>query len=120
FDCVCAFTAWHWLDPATRDQRAVALLRPGGALAVVETAHVVPADGDPFFVEVQEDYRAVLGPDEGADGPPGRGEDVGSELADGLSASRRFEHVAVRRHGWNVEYGADAYVDVLLTYSNHR
>jgi predicted O-methyltransferase YrrM len=33
FDLVFAATAWHWLDPATRYQRAWQLLRSGGHLA---------------------------------------------------------------------------------------
>lgn len=40
FDAVVAATAFHWIDPAVRMDRAADALRPGGALAVVSTQHV--------------------------------------------------------------------------------
>jgi len=51
--CLAA-TAWHWLDPATRYERAWRLLRPGGHLAIWSGAHVFSEDGDPFFADLQE------------------------------------------------------------------
>ncbi len=33
-DVITCALAWHWLDPATRNRRARAALRPGGVLAV--------------------------------------------------------------------------------------
>ena len=59
FDAVVAFTAFHWIDPASRYERSAALLRPAGVLAIVETEHVLPPEGDPFFAEVQADYVAA-------------------------------------------------------------
>jgi trans-aconitate methyltransferase len=47
FDLVFAATAWHWLDPATRHQRAWKLLRAGGHLAFWSATHVFPENGDP-------------------------------------------------------------------------
>ena len=41
------------------------LLRPGGHLAFWEAIHVIPADGDPFFSEIQDVY------DEIGEGMPG-------------------------------------------------
>ncbi len=38
FDLVYAAAAFHWTDPASRWDRAVALLRPGGVLAVLGCA----------------------------------------------------------------------------------
>ena len=49
YDLVFAATAWHWIDPAVRYQRAWELLRAGGHLAFWSALHVFPADGDPFF-----------------------------------------------------------------------
>src|SRR5205823_4281853 len=50
---------FHWIDPRLRYAKSARLLRPGGALAVLETQHVLPPDGDPFFAEVQADYDEV-------------------------------------------------------------
>ncbi len=60
FDAVVAFSAFHWLAPDLRYTKTADLLRENGKLAFVSTAHVLPADGDPFFVEVQADYEAVI------------------------------------------------------------
>jgi SAM-dependent methyltransferase len=120
FDALVAFTALHWIDPAVRYAKPAALLRDGGALAVVSTHHVLPPDGDPFFAEVQEDYEAVL-PDDpntraGAPSPP----DAISGLNDELAASGFFRSIAARRYVWDVVYTADEYLAVLNTYSGHR
>lgn len=42
FDLVFAATAWQWIDPAMRYQRAWELLRPGGHLAFWSATHVFP------------------------------------------------------------------------------
>ena len=40
FDAVVAFTAFHWIDPSVRYEKAASLLHAGGVLAVVATEHV--------------------------------------------------------------------------------
>jgi SAM-dependent methyltransferase len=117
YDAIVAFTAFHWIDPTLRYEKSAAALREDGALAVVATKHVLPADGDPFFVDVQDDYRRVAPDDE--DGPPPRPDDV-PDLADEIAASGLFGDVTVRRYVWDVVYTAAQYVDVLGTYSEHR
>jgi SAM-dependent methyltransferase len=116
FDAVVAFTAWHWIEPAVKYGKSARLLRPGGALVVVETAHVLVAGGDPFWVEVQEDYDAVTpGPD---NRPPPYADEVG-DLREEMAASGLFDEVDVRRRRWDVEYSADEWIDVMSTYSPH-
>ena len=115
FDAVAAFTAFHWLDPATRVERCARLLRPSGSLAVVKTQHVQPEDADPFFEAVQDAYvRAGEGR-----ATPLRPEDV-PDLREELVAGGWFDPPLVRRHVWDVEYDSDAYLSVLDTYSGHR
>jgi len=117
FDAVVAFTAFHWVDPEIRCSKSARLLRLGGTLAVVETAHVLPEGGDAFWVEVQEDYDAVAPSPENR--PPGRPEDIG-DLREELAESGAFGELAVRRYLANVAYSAEEYVAVLNTYSGHR
>ena len=79
-------------------------------------------DGDPFFVEVQEDYEAVV-PDDpstkaGAGGPPHP--DEVADLSEEITGSGRFRNVGARRYLWDVLYTADEYIAVLNTYSGHR
>ena len=117
FDAVVAFTAFHWLDPTVRFEKSARLLRDGGRLGVVATQHVLLADGDQFFADVQEDYDAVVSDPDNR--PPPRPEAV-RDLSREFAASGRFEEPVVRRYVWAVEYSADTYIDVLDTYSGHR
>jgi SAM-dependent methyltransferase len=117
FDAVVAFTAFHWIDPATRYVRSAELLRPGGHLAVVATDHVLPADGDRFFADVQEDYVSLT--DEDDSSPPSDPADI-RDLSAELDASGLFSTLAVRRYVWDVVYTADAYLELLDTFSGHR
>lgn len=117
FDLVFAATSWHWLSPSTALVRAARLLRPGGHLAIVTTAHVYPEDGDTFFRDVQEVYRAV-GMDDGHDQPPPP-DDVPAPDLPAIKGSGLFESPCVRRYLWSRRYSADEYVSLLMTYSNH-
>ena len=117
FDAIVALAAYHWIDPDHRYAKPVALLKPGGALAVVHGSHVLPAGGDVFFAEVQEDYDAVVPhPDNHAPVPP---EKAGDGWPDDFLASGAFERVEVRRHLQELVYTADEYIDVLGTFSDN-
>jgi SAM-dependent methyltransferase len=122
FDAAVAFTAFHWIAPEVRYAKTASLLREHGMLAIVSTEHVLPSDGDRFFVDVQEDYEAVV-PDDpstkaGAGGPSAP--DTVADLSDEISASGSFRNVGARRYLWNVVYTVDEYIGVLNTYSGHR
>jgi SAM-dependent methyltransferase len=117
FDAVVAFTAFHWIDPEIRYQRSAQLLRPGGRLAVVATDHVLPADGDSFFADVQQDYVSLT--DEEDTSPPSDPADIPDMSAE-IDASGLFGTVAVRRYVWDVTYTADSYLELLDTFSGHR
>jgi SAM-dependent methyltransferase len=72
FDLVFAATAWHWVDPAVRYERAWELLRPSAHLAFWGAAHVLAEDMDPFFTEIQDVYNEIgEGRLQGANWPPG-------------------------------------------------
>lgn len=116
FDAVVAFTAFHWIDPEARFEKSVGVLAPGGALAVVETKHVLLPGGDDFFVDVQADYDDVTpSPENRPPPPPEEVDDLAAEFeAAGLTS------VAVRRHLWDVTYRAAEYIQVLDTYSGNR
>jgi SAM-dependent methyltransferase len=117
FDAIVAFTAFHWIAPELRYTKTARLLRPGGALAVVSAQHVLAGGADDdFWLEVQEDYDAVVPhPD---NGPPPAPENVG-DWSEQIEASGLYENVTIRRHLWTVEYSPDEYIAVLGTYSNH-
>jgi SAM-dependent methyltransferase len=113
FDAVVAATAWHWADPEVRYRRAWELLRPGGHLAFWAAIHVFPAAGDPIFLELQDVYEEI-GAGRAANWPQPR------ELPDArneIVASGLFEGVTVTQFDWEVRYDAEAYVELLETFS---
>ena len=117
FDLVYAATAWHWVDPDVRYQRAHEVLRPGGHLAFWRADHVFPVGGDPFFAEIQEVY------DEIGEGVPddhvyvAPGEQPGQRAE--IEASGLFEVTVVRHVDWEKTYDADGYLALLDTFSGH-
>ncbi|WP_055527690.1 class I SAM-dependent methyltransferase [Streptomyces graminilatus] len=117
FDVVACATAFHWLDPAERLPRIARALRPGGLLALVITHHVRGGTVD-FFERVQRCYERW----DPATPPNLRQADEADTATDTgeLDHSEHFEEVTVRRHAQDIAYSADEYIDVLLTYSNHR
>jgi SAM-dependent methyltransferase len=117
FAAVIAFTAFHWVDPEVRYLKSARLLRRGGALAVVDARHVLTEGSDRFWIDVQEDYDAVVPSDENRPPPPP--EEVPSFEPE-IDASGCFGAVTVRRYLWDVTYTADDYLAVLDTYSGHR
>jgi SAM-dependent methyltransferase len=116
FDAVTVFNAFHWIAPELRYAKPARLLRPGGTLAVVGAPHVLPADGDPFFAEVQEDYDAVVPHPANRPPPP---PDAIEGWAKDWQASGFFERVQERHHLVPIRYTADEYVAVLGTFSDN-
>ena len=114
---VYAATAWHWIDPGVRYQRAWQALRPGGHLAFWTAGHVFPEGGDPFFAEIQDIYDEI-----GEALPLGTPWPRPGELADeraGIEASGLFEVTAVRHYDWERVYPAEEYIELLETFSGH-
>jgi SAM-dependent methyltransferase len=117
FDTIVATAAYHWIDPEHRYAKPLALLKPGGALAVVHGRHVLPAGGDPFWAEAQEDYDAVVPHPDNAPPPPP--EKIADEWGDEFRDSAVFDRVEERRHLQALVYTADEYVDLLGTFSEN-
>jgi SAM-dependent methyltransferase len=117
FDLVFAATAWHWIDPKVRYEKAHRLLRPNGHLAFWSAAHAFPAGFDPFFTEIQEVYDEI-GESHGEVWPPPSPDEVADD-ADEIQESGLFEDLRVRRYVWERRYTADEYVALLETFSGH-
>jgi SAM-dependent methyltransferase len=117
FDMVFAATAWHWLDPAVRYERAAEALRPGGHLATWGAIHVIPYDGDPFFEELQEVYDEI-GESVPPDAPLPRPQELDDDREE-IEASGLFDVVEVRQYDWETTYDAAGYIELLTTFSGH-
>jgi SAM-dependent methyltransferase len=117
FDLVFAATAWHWIDPALRYEKAHRLLRPGGHLAFWSAVHAMPVGFDPFFTEIQRVYDEI---GEGYEGewPPEPPDCVPDDTVE-IEASGLFDDVHARRYMWARRYTADEYIALLDTFSGH-
>jgi SAM-dependent methyltransferase len=115
FDVVFAATSFHWVDPAVRIPKAAAALRPGGLLATVSTHHVAGGSED-FFAEVQTCYERY---DPAT--PPGLRQSPARDIPeDREDLGDLFDPPAFHRYEWEQAYSTAGYLDLLLTYSNHR
>jgi SAM-dependent methyltransferase len=115
FDAVVAVNSLHWIDPHLRYAKPAALLRPGGAMAVVSCRWARPVGADRFWTDVQEDYRAVGY--EGAPPPPPEQIDA-AQLAP--EAGSFFDEVASRRYPFEVPMLAEDYLANLATQAGTR
>jgi SAM-dependent methyltransferase len=116
FDVVFSATAFHWIDPEVRIAKPAEALRPGGALAIVETHHV-SGGTEGFFAAAQDCYLRFDPATEPGFRQPAP-EEVPTESAD-LAGSGRFGPAETRRYVWERCYTTAEYLDLLLTYSNH-
>lgn len=117
FDLVACATAFHWIDPAVRVEKAADALRVGGHLAVVVTHHVAGGTTD-FFTRVQNCYER-----HDPATPPGVRLRPSSEIVpdtEEFESCPRLGDVRVTRFEQDITYTADQYLDVLRTYSGHR
>ncbi|MGI8534277.1 MAG: class I SAM-dependent methyltransferase [Candidatus Limnocylindrales bacterium] len=116
FDTVLSATAFHWIDPEVRVGKAADALRPGGALATIDTHHVA-GGSEEFFAEVQDCYeRWDPATEAGLRLPTVASIPSNSEEID---QTGRFEPAVVRRHEREIGYSTTEYRDLLLTYSGH-
>ncbi|MER7211454.1 methyltransferase domain-containing protein [Streptosporangium sp. NPDC000239] len=118
FDLLYAATAWKWIDPRLKYDRAAALLPSGGHLAVWDAQHAFPEDFDPFFTEIQRVYDE-MGEGDGAAWPPPTPEEQPDPTAAEFEGSGQFAVVGTRRHVWARKYTAEEYIALLDTFSGH-
>jgi SAM-dependent methyltransferase len=109
---VAVFNALHWIDPELRYAKPAGILAPGGAMVVGGCRWAQPADAEPFWFEVEEDYRAV-----GFAGPPPPPPDQIEAWHFPDEARACFEEVASFRYPFRRSYTAADYLAQLATQS---
>jgi SAM-dependent methyltransferase len=114
FDLVVSATAFHWLDPDTRLARIADLLRPGGALATIDTYHVL-GGSEAFFAAAQRAIYPRWLP--GVD--PAERRPMAEEIRHSRDLERGglFGPTTFHRRTWDADYPTADYLDLLRTYS---
>ena len=115
FDAVIAAQAWHWVEPAAGTAKAVAVLRPGGRLAVFWNAFDPPEDLREAFGEV---FRRVL-PDSPSgfwDRPAVDAYRTGcARVADVIRQTRAFGEPEEWLSYWERPFTRDGWLDLVVT-----
>ncbi|CZR67498.1 uncharacterized protein PAC_17397 [Phialocephala subalpina] len=97
FDLVVSVAAWHWVEEDIRMEKAADALREGGVQRLYEKFGLAPVAG--LRLPAAKDI-------------PG---DAGE-----FEREERFGKVRFRHYEWEETYSTQEYLNVLLTYSNHR
>lgn len=115
FDAVMVFNALHWIDPGAKYAKPARLLRHGAAMVVGNCLWSRPADADPFWTDVQQDYRAM-----GFEGEPPPPPEAIGEWHFPAEATAFFEETASLRHPFQLSWSAADYLAQLSTQSGTR
>lgn len=119
FDLIFSATAFHWVDPETRFQKVVSLLKPRGTLAVWWNTHVHTDASQDFFEMVQAVYKqtapAMAAEYHGLLRPDQIDQAYGKEFAN----ATQFGPLTKQLYPWSQRYTADEYTQLLGTYSDH-
>jgi SAM-dependent methyltransferase len=113
FDLVTAAQAWHWFDPAKRLERAHALLRPGGWLALFWNKHFF----EPTLMRRRfDELYARYAPSFDVYAPGGRRHDwVGDP-----DQPPGWDEIRCRTYAGSQLFERDEYLDLMRTSSDHR
>lgn len=116
WDAVVVANALHWIDPAVRFAKPAALLRPGGAFAVLSCQWARPATAHPFWAAVQQDYAAA-----GFRGsPPPPPEETEPWHFPPPHEAAGFTEVATARYPFELTYPPGDYLAQLATQAGTR
>jgi SAM-dependent methyltransferase len=117
FDLVLSAQAFHWIDPALGLERAAAVLKPRGAIALVW--HLDRSEHTDFYQETRPLYERFVPSDaqrEHVDPLERRA----MRYHDALSQSDAFERLTTFRHLWQRQYTGPQFLKLLQTFSNHQ
>ena len=119
FDLVLSATAFHWIDPRVGYPKAARVLKPEGTLSLFWNKPVQTQVSADYFSSLQTVYERVV--PEMARRFPGlpHPDAIPTPVKDEIDRSRLFGEVKVLKYRWETDYTAQAYVELLNTYSDH-
>lgn len=125
FDALVSAQAWHWTDPATRMDRAAALLPPGGFLGLFWNGGVVRQEAAFSAIQAIYDEFALFGRDR-----PGEPIGTAADLAviedpdtwpgDEIAAHPGFEYLGTSRFPWQQDFTAAEFGAFLASTSYYQ
>ncbi|MCX4745717.1 methyltransferase domain-containing protein [Kitasatospora sp. NBC_01287] len=125
FDALLSAQAWHWTDPATRLDRAAALLRPGGFLGLFWNSGALREQRAFAALEALYDDFGLVGDDRPGE-PIGSTEAVAAVQdpntwpADEIAAHPAFDYLGTSLFPWHQEFTAAGFADFLSSTSPYQ
>lgn len=119
YDLLVAATAFHWLDPATRFHKAHSALKPGGCIALFWHRPAMSQLSRDCMATLQSAYREHAPALAAKWQPPPPPDQMPDEFSAPIAESGCFQPAHVKRYAYNLCYSADAYMDLLSTFSDH-
>jgi SAM-dependent methyltransferase len=117
FDAVTAAQAWHWVDPVAGAATAVAVLRPGGRLAVFWNVFEPPGELRQAFAGAFERSlpRSAAGRFWSTPSIDPYRQVMGARAADGMRAAGAFGEPEEWLSHWSRPYTRDEWLDLVPT-----
>lgn len=127
YDLIYAATSFHWVDAEIGCPKAFRLLKRGGVFALFRS-NPVPAEGEKIYEEIQAVYEKYYYSFYVSKERPVR--KSMDEFFKSSEIRKRFGFDSLERYGFNEvtmklydasrTYGADEYIELLDTFSDHK
>jgi SAM-dependent methyltransferase len=111
FELVTCADAWHWIDPVRGSEKAAALLRPGGTLALFWNYYLLEDNVAELFQRVYDEHA-----------PHARTHSYIPRQTQGqpFEPISAFGPIETRTYRWNTTVSATDWIGLLATFSDHR
>jgi len=111
FDLITCADAWHWIDPVRGSEKAAAVLRPGGTLALFWSYYLLEDNLAAPFQRIYDEHA-----------PQARTHSYEPRQAQGepFEPIAAFGPIETRTYRWDATVSATDWVGLLGTFSDHR
>jgi SAM-dependent methyltransferase len=118
FDLVTCGQSWHWIDPTIGSAKAAEVLHPGGRVALFWNE----GTQEPALASALRGAYQTIAPgmEESSIVLRDLGRERAKEAATGLGSTAQFSEPEIRRYPWTHRYDLEAWLDNLMTHSDHR